>query len=53
MLNAIESVVGLRLRDDARNGAPLKGQYDNYVNILAPTDTIRFVIDPTLRKADG
>lgn len=52
-LNAIESIVGMRLRDDARSGASLKGQYDNDGNILAPADTIRFVIDPTIKKADG
>ncbi|MEM4285352.1 MAG: hypothetical protein QW684_04000 [Candidatus Nitrosocaldus sp.] len=52
-LSAIESIVGMRLRDDAMSGASLKGQYDNNGNTLAPADTINFVIDPTLKKADG
>ncbi|MEM0364470.1 MAG: hypothetical protein QXS25_02740 [Candidatus Nitrosocaldus sp.] len=52
-MNAIESIVGMRLRDDAMSGASLKGQYDNNGNTLAPADTINFVIDPTLKKADG
>ncbi|MCS7141293.1 MAG: hypothetical protein NZ888_03810 [Candidatus Nitrosocaldus sp.] len=52
-MNAIESIVGMRLRDDHRSGASLKGQYDNYGNILAPASTVNFVIDPTLKKPDG
>ncbi|MCS6768060.1 MAG: hypothetical protein RMJ59_07125 [Candidatus Nitrosocaldus sp.] len=52
-MSAIESIVGMRLRDDHRSGASLKGQYDNYGNILAPSSTVRFVIDPTLKKPDG